>query len=421
MLCVDSDARKLPGMNLGRFEGSNAELSYYNGKTVLVTGHTGFKGSWLCRILTMAGAHVVGYSLEPPTEPSLFALAGLEKDITSVIGDIRDFEKLNEVFEKYQPQVVLHLAAQPIVRESYRSPRYTYETNVMGTVNLCECVRLHDCVESFLNVTTDKVYHNNEWAWGYREDEPLDGFDPYSNSKSCSELVTHAYINSFFGGNKVRGSGDRRSASVPCLTARAGNVIGGGDFAADRIIPDCVRAAEAGVPIEIRNPNSTRPYQHVLEPLFAYLMIAARQAEDIRYAGFYNVGPDECDCVTTGDLVQLFGKYWGDGFSSVICQDLDAPHEANFLKLDCSKLKSVFGWQPTWHIDEAIEKTVEWSKAYLDAKGACSRSKEDASGRSKAMSEADSRALTSSVREVMDRQILEYAQASGTKNSFRSC
>lgn len=386
----------------------NKDLGYYNGKTVLVTGHTGFKGSWLGRILTMAGAHVVGYSLEPPTDPSLFVLAGLEKDITSVIGDIRDFEKLNEVFEKYQPQVVLHLAAQPIVRESYRSPRYTYETNVMGTVNLCECVRLHDCVESFLNVTTDKVYHNNEWAWGYRENEPLDGFDPYSNSKSCSELVTHAYINSFFGGNEAPvKSGDPADASnsseasktavsgktnirvIPTSTARAGNVIGGGDFAADRIVPDCVRAVEAGKPIEIRNPNSTRPYQHVLEPLFAYLMIASKQAEDIRYAGFYNVGPDECDCVTTGDLTTLFGKYWGEGFSSVIHRDPNAPHEANFLKLDCSKMKSVFGWQPTWHIDEAIEKTVEWSKVYLASK-------------------ADP---TQAVRDVMDAQIRTFMDA----------
>ena len=410
---------KMPGAS-GRLR----ELSFYEGKTVLITGHTGFKGSWLCRILSLAGAHVVGYSLGIPTDPGLFLLAGLEQDVTSVTGDIRDMEKLDGVFDRYQPEVVLHLAAQPIVRESYRAPRDTYEINVMGTVNVCECIRRHDCVRSFLNVTTDKVYHNNEWPWGYREDEPLDGFDPYSNSKSCSELVTHAYINSFFGGNKVEASFGRagmRGAVVPASTARAGNVIGGGDFAADRIIPDCVRAAWAGVPIKIRNPRSTRPYQHVLEPLFAYLMIAARQAEDIRYAGFYNVGPDECDCVTTGDLVQLFGKYWGDGFSSVICQDLDAPHEANFLKLDCSKLKSVFGWAPSWHIEKAIEKVVEWSKAYLDAKGACSRSKEDASGRSKAMSEADSRALTSSVREVMDRQILEYVQASGTKNSFRSC
>ena len=201
------------------------DLSYYKGKTVLVTGHTGFKGSWLCRILSLAGAKVVGYSLDPPTEPSLFRLAQLEQDIVSVIGDIRDYEKLSAVFDEHRPQVVLHLAAQPLVRESYRSPRSTYETNVMGTVNVCECVRLHDCVVSFLNVTTDKVYRNNEWVWGYRENEPLDGYDPYSNSKSCSELVTHAYINSFFGGNDpgaalAAGSSSDGRRTVPVSTAR---------------------------------------------------------------------------------------------------------------------------------------------------------------------------------------------------------
>ncbi len=345
-------------------------MAYYKGRTVLVTGHTGFKGSWLCRILTLAGAHVVGYSLEPPTKPSLFELADIGRDVVSIIGDIRDESRLEEVFEKYQPEVVFHLAAQPLVRESYNSPRYTYETNVMGTVNVCECVRRNPCVKSFLNVTTDKVYYNNEWAWGYRENEPLDGFDPYSNSKSCSELVTHAYINSFFGGNKAADPDEGGSGArvIAVSTARAGNVIGGGDFAGDRIIPDCVRAAEAGVPIEIRNPNSTRPYQHVLEPLFAYLMIASLQAGDIRYAGFYNVGPDECDCVTTGELVELFAKYWGDGFSSEVNHDPNAPHEANFLKLDCSKLKSVFGWRTTWHIDQAVDKTVEWSKVYIEVK-----------------------------------------------------
>ena len=245
------------------------ELEFYKGKRIFVTGHTGFKGTWLCRILVDAGAIVTGYSLEPPTQPSLFELAGLEGKMTSVIGDIRDREKLLAAFRAANPEIVLHLAAQPIVRDSYKNPAYTYETNVMGTVNILECVRLNDGVRSFLNVTTDKVYHNNEWPWGYREDEPLDGFDPYSNSKSCSELVTHSYLNSFFADGKVAIS-----------TARAGNVIGGGDFANDRIIPDCVRAVQSGTPLILRNPNSTRPYQHVLEPLFAYLMIAKRQYED---------------------------------------------------------------------------------------------------------------------------------------------
>ena len=329
------------------------DLTFFKNKKVLVTGHTGFKGSWLCRILHNAGAKVIGYSLQPPTKPSLFELAGLDKQITSIIGDIRDFEKLMEVFRKKQPEIVLHLAAQPIVRDSYKDPRYTYETNVMGTVNICESVRLTSSVKSFLNVTTDKVYHNNEWCWGYRENEPLDGFDPYSNSKSCSELVTHSYKNSFFTDGRVAVS-----------TARAGNVIGGGDFANDRIIPDCVRAAIAKEDIIVRNPFSTRPYQHVLEPLFVYLMIAAKQYEDIEFADYYNVGPDDVDCFQTGALVDLFVEKWGDGLKWINKYD-GGPHEANFLKLDCSKLKATFGWKPSWNLDMAIEKVVEWSKCWI--------------------------------------------------------
>lgn len=330
------------------------ELSFYQGKKVLITGHTGFKGSWLCRILVNAGALVTGYSLEPPTNPNLFSIAGLEK-VISVIGDIRDFEKLKGVFMEAQPEIVFHLAAQPIVRDSYREPRYTYETNVMGTVNVMECVRLFSCVRSVLNVTTDKVYRNNEWMWGYREDELLDGFDPYSNSKSCSELVTHSYKNSFFSAGQVAVS-----------TARAGNVIGGGDFANDRIIPDCVRAMREGQTIGVRNPYSTRPYQHVLEPLSVYLEIAERQYKDIKYAGYYNVGPDDCDCVTTGELVDLFCKHWGEDASWECQEETNAPHEANFLKLDCSKLKSVMGWIPRWHIDECIEMVCQFSKVWLN-------------------------------------------------------
>ena len=222
----------------------------------------------------------------------------------------------------------------------------------MGTVNILECVRQTKTVRSFLNVTTDKVYHNREWEWGYRENDPLDGFDPYSNSKSCSELVTHSYKNSFFSDGETRIS-----------TARAGNVIGGGDFAADRIIPDCIRAALSGKPILVRNPHSTRPFQHVLEPLYAYLMIAAMQYEDIKYEGYYNVGPGDEDCVTTGELVELFCKCWGQGQT---WEDHFAggPHEANFLKLDCSRLRSVFGWKPVWGVRKAIEKTVEWTRAW---------------------------------------------------------
>ena len=329
------------------------DLSFYNGKRVFVTGHTGFKGSWLCRILINAGAIVTGYSLAPETNPSLFELAGIEKEITHNIGDVRDFESLKKAFDEAQPEIVLHLAAQPIVRESYKNPAYTYETNVMGTVNILECIRQSNCVKSFLNVTTDKVYLNREWEWGYRENDVLDGYDPYSNSKSCSELVTHSYKRSFFADGRVAIS-----------TARAGNVIGGGDFSVDRIIPDCVRAAQKGESIIVRNPYSTRPYQHVLEPLFAYLMIAARQYEDITVAGSYNVGPDDVDCYQTGALVDLFVSKWGNGLTWVNQYD-GGPHEANFLKLDSSKIKKTFGWKPKWNLDTAIEKTVQWTKCWL--------------------------------------------------------
>lgn len=309
---------------------------------------------WLCKILLYFGAEVTGYALDSPTKEGqkVVQAIGLEKQIVSVKGDIRDYAKLKRTFDNAQPEIVIHLAAQPIVLESYKDPVTTYSTNVMGTVNILECIRNSSCVKSFLNVTTDKVYKNNEWVWGYREDEPLDGFDPYSNSKSCSELITHSYKNSFF-------ADDRTAIS----TARAGNVIGGGDFAAERIIPDCIRAAYENKVITVRNPYSTRPYQHVLEPLFAYLLIAQKQYEDINYAGYYNVGPDECDCVTTGQLVDIFCKAWGNEqiWKNVA---VDNPHEANFLKLDCSKLKATFSWKPHWHIDTAVEKTVEWAKTW---------------------------------------------------------
>ena len=326
------------------------DLEFYKGKKVLITGHTGFKGSWMCKILIGAGAEVTGYSLEPPTNPSVFDEAGIAAEINHVVGDIRNREKLMKLFVEVQPEIVFHLAAQPIVRESYKDPVGTYETNVMGTVNICEAVRQTPSVKSFLNVTTDKVYKNNEWCWGYREDEPLDGYDPYSNSKSCSELVTHSYINSFYN-----------DMDVAVSTARAGNVIGGGDYAPDRIIPDCVRAAEKNEQIIVRNPYSTRPYQHVLEPLNIYLTIAKAQYEDKAKAGFYNVGPDDSDCVTTGDIVDKFCASWGEGISWVNKHD-GGPHEANFLKLDCSLIKQVFGWKPVWNIDKAIQMVVQFSK-----------------------------------------------------------
>ena len=334
-----------------------SNLDFYKGKKVLITGHTGFKGSWLTRMLVNLGAIVAGYSLCTEKSLSLFELADVKDKIKHIKGDIRDFDHLKCVFKEFEPEIVLHLAAQPIVRDSYKNPVYTYETNVMGTVNVMECVRLFPCVKSVLNVTTDKVYQNNEWYWAYRENEPLDGYDPYSNSKSCSELVTHSYKNSFFA--------DR---NVAVSTARAGNVIGGGDFANDRIIPDCVRAMAQGKIIKVRNPYSTRPYQHVLEPLSVYLIIAAKQYEEISYQGYYNVGPDDCDCVTTGELVDLFCRYWGKDAKWENCAETNAPHEANFLKLDCSKLKATFAWKPRWNIDECMKMTVRFSKMWLEGK-----------------------------------------------------
>jgi len=347
-------------------------LEFYKGKKVLITGHTGFKGSWLCKILINAGAKVSGFSLNPPTEPNLFTMSGIEKKMDSTIGDIRDLKTLKQVFDRIQPEIVFHLAAQPIVRDSYKDPVYTYETNVMGTVNLLECVRLTDSVTSLVNVTTDKVYHNKEWDWGYRENEELNGFDPYSNSKSCSELVTDSYKNSFFSAREISVS-----------TLRAGNVIGGGDFANDRIIPDCIRAALKKEPIVIRNPYSTRPFQHVLEPLCVYLMVAQKQVAAKKLAGAYNVGPNDSDCVTTGKLVDLFCENWGDGLTWINKFD-GGPHEANFLKLDCSKLKTTFGWKPKWDIDTAIKKTIEWTKVYQ---------------------------LNGNIEQIMDAQINEYLNA----------
>ncbi len=328
------------------------DLNYYRGKRVLITGHTGFKGAWMCTVLVNHGAQVIGYSSCSKSEPRLFDLCGAKDQIMHIKGDVRDLQHLLDVFRQHEPEIVIHMAAQPIVRDSYRDPVGTYSTNVMGTVNVCEAVRQTRSVRSFLNVTTDKVYENKEWPWGYRENEQLDGFDPYSNSKSCSELVTHAYKNSFFEDGRVAVS-----------TARAGNVIGGGDFAHDRIIPDCIRAALKGEDIIVRNPYSTRPYQHVLEPVYAYLMIAAKQEEDGTYAGWYNVGPDDRDCFRTGVLVDLFVKYWGENIKWVNQYD-GGPHEASFLKLDCSKLKSTFGWKPRWDLETAVQKTLEWTKCW---------------------------------------------------------
>lgn len=371
-------------------------FSFYKDKRVLVTGHTGFKGSWMCRCLELAGAKVCGYALEPPTDPSLYVLSGQGSRMESVIGDIRDLDRLDSVFESFRPEIVIHMAAQPIVRESYKNPVYTFETNVMGTVNICECVRRYG-VRSFLNVTTDKVYDNKERAEeGYREDEPLDGYDPYSNSKSCSELVTHSYARSFFN-----------DMGIAVSTARAGNVIGGGDFAADRIIPDCVRAALAGQTIIVRNPASVRPYQHVLEPVAAYLMIAMEQYNKPELAGWYNVGPDDKDCINTGELVECFVRYW-DG-AKWKTQGDGGPHEAGFLKLNCDKLKRTFGWKPQWNIDTAVAKTVEFSKLLKEYE----IDREVQAGnvqnkRTQNMNAGSKTVLENAIIECMDRQIKEY-------------
>ena len=328
-------------------------LKFYKKKRVFVTGHTGFKGTWLSRILLLAGAEVTGYSLKSPSEPSLYDQTGTEKDIDSIYGDICERSRLIKAVKDASPEIVFHLAAQPLVRLSYREPAKTYETNVMGTVNILEAVRFCDTVKSFINITTDKVYLNREWLWGYREDDRLGGFDPYSNSKSCSELVTYSYKNSFFS-----------AKSSPAIsTARSGNVIGGGDYAQDRIIPDCVRAATQGTEIIIRNPESTRPYQHVLECLSGYLLLAQKQYEDPgKYCGSYNFGPDEFNCVTTGKLVELFCSLWGEGAKWKVQED-NGPHEANYLKLDCSMARRGLGWSPYWDIQMAVKQVVEWHKS----------------------------------------------------------
>ena len=333
-------------------------FDFYKGKKVLLTGHTGFKGTWMTDVLLRAGAKVTGYALEPKIRPNLFGLCEFSGNLDSNIGDIRDIEKLRNVFQKAKPEIVIHMAAQPIVRESYRSPAYTYEVNVMGTVNVMECVRLCDSVRSVVNVTTDKVYKNREWCWGYRENEELNGFDPYSNSKSCSELVTSCYRDSFL-----------KEAGVAVSTARAGNVIGGGDFAADRIIPDCVRAVEAGREILVRNPRSIRPYQHVLEPIAAYLRLAAAQYENGDLSGSYNVGPEESDCLTTGELVEFFCNKWEKktGYRPIWTdgKENSGPHESGYLKLDCSRIKERLGWHPVWNMERTMEMLTEWYAEYL--------------------------------------------------------
>lgn len=334
-------------------------MSFWQGKRVLVTGHTGFKGSWLCLWLQEHGAELTGYALQPPTEPSHFALAHVARGMRSVIGDVRDYERLSAVIAEHRPELVLHLAAQSVVRASYDNPRENYDVNVMGTVNVLEAVRRAGGVRAVVNVTTDKVYENREWHWGYREADPLGGHDPYSNSKACSELVTSSYRDSFFPVSSYAQHG------VAIATARAGNVIGGGDWTADQLIPDAVRAFSNGQPVRLRNPGATRPWQFVLEPLKGYLMLAERLYTDgVRFSGAYNFGPVDADARPVSWLIETLARHWGPGAAWTQDQG-DHPHEAGFLKLDSSKAHAELGWAPHLGLEGALEWLVRWYKQYL--------------------------------------------------------
>lgn len=328
--------------------------NFYGNKRIFITGHTGFKGSWLCEVLLNFGAHIGGYALPPAQNENLFDLLGLDERIKHYAGDIRDREKLIDAVKEFQPEIIIHMAAQPLVLESYSRPAYTYEVNVMGTVNILEALRECRTVKSFLNVTTDKVYLNREWIYGYRENEELCGYDPYSNSKSCSELVTYSYKHSFFG----------NPDSPAISTARSGNVIGGGDFAENRIIPDCMRSALSGEDIFLRNPDSVRPYQHVLECLKGYLLLCMRQYHDKTYSGSWNFGPDDDSCVSTKRLAEIFCDSWGHGMKAVVQEKKEKPHEANILRLDCAKARNVLGWKQEWNIAQAVGEVVSWLKVY---------------------------------------------------------
>lgn len=333
---------------------------FWQNKKVFITGHTGFKGSWLSLWLHSLGADVTGYALEPPTEPSLFDLCRLKEIIHSVRGDVRDLDQLTSAMVKAKPEIVIHMAAQSLVRESYRTPVETYAVNVMGTVNLLESVRNCKGVKAVLNVTTDKCYENREWVWGYRENEPMGGYDPYSNSKGCSELVTSAYRRSFFNQR------DYAVHGVAVASARAGNVIGGGDWAADRLIPDCVRALLKGEKIRIRNPYAIRPWQHVLEPLSGYMTLAQGLYEKgPLFAEGWNFGPSEEDARPVEWIIKKMCEKWGNNSSYEVDKG-DHPHEAHYLKLDCSKAKAELEWHPRWSLEKAIDSIIEWTNAYKD-------------------------------------------------------
>ncbi len=338
----------------------NNEFQFKNGfigKRVFVTGHTGFKGSWLCLLLNKLGAEVHGYALEPPTIPSLFELAGIASFVDSKIGDVRDFGLLTQTIGSVKPEIVIHMAAQPLVRESYLHPVETYATNVMGTVHLLEACKKVKSIKAILNITTDKCYENKEWYWGYRENEPMGGYDPYSNSKACSELVTSSFRNSFFNPLHYAAHG------VSVASARAGNVIGGGDWADDRLIPDFMRAITHKNSLKIRNPYATRPWQHVLEPLTGYLMLIEKMLSDgAIYADAFNFGPEDLDVQNVEWIADKICNLWGEGAAYEIDSGVQ-PHEANYLKLDCSKAKHKLGWHPRWDILTTLKSIVDWYKA----------------------------------------------------------
>ena len=329
---------------------------FWQGKRVLLTGHTGFKGSWLSLWLQSMGAQVTGYALAPPTNPSLFEIAEVAQGMTSVIGDIRDLSKLQAVFAEHQPEIVIHMAAQPLVRYSYQNPVETYSTNVMGTVHLLEAVRNTSGVKVVVNITTDKCYENREWVWGYRENEPMGGFDPYSNSKGCAELVSAAYRSSFFNANNYAQHG------VATATVRAGNVIGGGDWAQDRLIPDILAAFEQGRKVDIRNPHAIRPWQHVMEPLRGYLTLAEQLFEHgPSFGEGWNFGPNDEDAKPVGWIVEQMAALWGADAQWQIDSG-EHPHEAHYLKLDISKARSRLNWLPALRLKDALALIIDWSK-----------------------------------------------------------